>query len=176
MSQIVFPTYWETPKMLGEIMDKDHAICQSQNLLKAATVKDYSHSKNVNKIFWHRPWLYAPNKRINQMTRTISKTEFKSEVIDNMSLSLVQFRIEWSGACQIISPIYEELASSYKGQAKFFTVDVEAETGIDHEYGITELPTILFFRSGKIIDHVTGLIPKNVMISKIENALTKDLN
>jgi thioredoxin 1 len=110
------------------------------------------------------------------MTRAISKTEFKSEVIDNMSLSLVQFRIEWSGACQIISPIYEELASSYKGQAKFFTVDVEMETGIDHEYGITELPTILFFRNGKIIDHVTGLTPKNVMISKIETALTTGFN
>lgn len=134
------------------------------------------HFKNLAKIFWHSAWLYASIKRINQMTRTISKTEFKSEVIDNMSLSLVQFRIEWSGACQIISPIYEELASSYKGQAKFFTVDVETETGIDHEYGITELPTILFFRNGKIIDHVTGLTPKNVMISKIENALTTDLN
>jgi thioredoxin 1 len=110
------------------------------------------------------------------MNRTISKTEFKTEVIDSMSLSLVQFKIEWSGACQIISPIYEELATAYKGQAKFFTVDVETETGIDNEYGILELPTILFFRNGKVIDHVTGLTPKNVMIRKIENALTTELN
>lgn len=110
------------------------------------------------------------------MTRAISKTEFKSEVIDRTTLSLVQFRIEWSGACQIISPIYDELAASYKGQAHFFTIDVEHETGIDNEYGITELPTILFFRNGKIIDHITGLTPKNVMITKIENALTIKLN
>ena len=110
------------------------------------------------------------------MTRTITKTQFKSEVIDSMNLSLVHFKIDWSGACQIISPIYEELASSYKGQAIFFTVDVETETGIDNEYGITELPTILFFRNGKIIDHITGLTPKNVMISKIENALTTEFN
>jgi len=162
--------------MLGEIISKNHRVQQQTNLLKPATVKGLKTFKKFGKIFWHSSWLYAPNKRINQMTRTISKTEFKSEVIDNMSLSLVQFKIEWSGACQIISPIYEELATSYKGQAKFFTVDVETETGIDHEYGITELPTILFFRNGKIVDHVTGLTPKNVMISKIENALTKDLN
>ena len=106
----------------------------------------------------------------------ISEKEFKKEVIDSMSLSLVQFKIEWSGACQIISPIYEELATSFKGQANFFTVDVEIETGIGDEYGIIELPTILFFRSGKVIDHVTGLAPKNIMISKIENALSSELN
>lgn len=110
------------------------------------------------------------------MNRTISRREFKTEVIESMSLSLVQFRTEWSGACQIISPIYEELARSYKGQAKFFTVDVEEETGIDHEYGIMELPTILFFRRGQVIDHVTGLTPKNVMITKIENALSVGLS
>ncbi len=103
----------------------------------------------------------------------ITKHEFKKEVIDNMSLSLVQFTLEWSGACQIISPMYEELA---KGQAKFFRVDVEKERGIDGDFGIMELPTILFFKSGKVIDHITGLTPKNVMISKIENALSKELN
>jgi thioredoxin 1 len=106
----------------------------------------------------------------------ISKKEFRKEVIGSQDLSLVQFKLEWSGACQIISPIYEELASSYKGQANFFTVDVEKETGLDDEYGVMELPTILFFRSGKVIDHITGLTPKNVMISKIENALSSSLN
>lgn len=106
----------------------------------------------------------------------ISKQDFKKEVIDSLSLSLVQFRKEWNGACQIISPMYEELANSYRGQAKFFTVDVEKETGIDNEYGVMEIPTILFFKSGKIIDHVTGLTPKNIVISKIENALSTELN
>lgn len=107
------------------------------------------------------------------MNRTITREEFVEQVIDNKNLSLVQFKIEWSGACQIISPIYEELAASYKGQASFYTVDVESETGIDVEYGIQELPTILFFKSGKVIDHVRGLTPKNVMITKIENALSE---
>ena len=43
------------------------------------------------------------------------------------------------------APIYEELARSYKGQANFFTVDVEKETGIDRDYGVIEIPNILFF-------------------------------
>ena len=110
------------------------------------------------------------------MNTMISKKDFKKEVIDSLSLSLVQFKTEWSGACQIISPMYEELASSYAGQANFFTVDVEKEKGIDNEYGVMEIPTILFFKSGKVIDHVTGLTPKNVMIGKIELALVSELN
>ncbi len=106
----------------------------------------------------------------------ISKNEFRKNVINSLGLSLVQFKLEWSGACQIISPIYEELATSYNGQVNFFTVDVEKEKGLDEEYGVMELPTILFFKSGKVIDHVTGLTPKNVMIRKIENALSNRLN
>jgi len=102
----------------------------------------------------------------------ISKTDFRKEVIGSPNLTLVHFKKEWNGACQIISPIYEELAKSYKGQANFFTVDVEKETGIDHDFGVAEFPTILFFRSGEVIDYVAGLTPKNVMITKIENALT----
>jgi thioredoxin 1 len=110
------------------------------------------------------------------MNQMISKTNFRKEVIDSPGLSLVQFKKDWNGACQIISPIYEELARSYEGQAKFFTIDVEKEPGIDLEFGVMELPTILFFRSGEVVDHVTGLIPKNMMISKIETALTSAFN
>ena len=110
------------------------------------------------------------------MNQMISKTDFRKEVVDSTGLVLVQFKKEWNGACQIISPIYEELAKSYKGQAKFFTIDVEKETGIDHLFGVMEYPTILFFKSGEVIDHVTGLVPKNMVISKIENALTSGIN
>ena len=106
------------------------------------------------------------------MSRKITKQEFKKEVMESQALSLVKFKIEWSGACQIIAPIYEELSKSYKGSVNFFTIDVEKEIGIDKEYGIMEIPTILFFKNGKIIDHVSGLVPKNAVISKIENALS----
>ena len=106
----------------------------------------------------------------------ISKINFRKEVVDSTGLALVQFKKEWNGACQIISPIYEELARSYKGQAKFFTIDIEKEPGIDLEFGVMELPTILFFRRGEVIDHITGLIPRNMMISKIETALTSAVN
>lgn len=113
---------------------------------------------------------YRVGKKI--MQRINSKSDFRKEVVSGPGLSLVQFKKQWNGACQIISPIYEELSKSYTGQVKFFIVDVEQVSGIGKEYGVIEIPTILFFRGGEIIDHLTGLTPKNVMIAKIENALS----
>ena len=110
------------------------------------------------------------------MSRPLTKEEFKKQVINNSRLVLVHFKTEWSGACQIIAPVFEELSKSYTGQASFYTVDIEKEAGIDNEYGVMELPTILFFSRGEVIDHATGLIPKNVMIKKIETALASSLN
>ena len=107
------------------------------------------------------------------MSKTIGKAQFKKEVMESgrSHLSLVQFKTEWSGACQIIAPVYEELSKCYTGIADFFSIDVEQEAGVEKEFGVLELPTILFFKNGELIDHVIGLIPKNALITKIENAL-----
>ena len=107
-------------------------------------------------------------KRLN---REITGQVFQQEVIRNPKITLVQFKTEWSGACQIIAPIYEELAKSYEGTVHFYSIDIEKEQALEDEYGIMELPTILFFKNGKVIDHVIGMTPRNVLIHKIETAL-----
>lgn len=84
----------------------------------------------------------------------------------------MQFRTEWSGACQIIDPIYRELAKTYKGQADFFSVDVDRETELCRQYQVMELPTILFFKCDELVDLAVGLTSKNKLIAKIENALS----
>jgi thioredoxin 1 len=105
------------------------------------------------------------------MPVTLSKTNFKTEIMKTNNLSVVQFKVEWSGACQIIDPVYKELSKSYKGQVNFFSVDADKERDLYREFGISELPTILFFKSGQLIDHAVGLTSKNKLIAKIENAL-----
>jgi thioredoxin 1 len=104
------------------------------------------------------------------MSKTLNKANFKKEVLDSKKLVLVQFKKEWNGASQIIAPVYKYLANSYK-EVHFFTVDIEKEHGLEHEYGVMEIPTILFFKNGEVIDHAIGLMPKNVLISKIEAAI-----
>jgi thioredoxin 1 len=118
---------------------------------------------------------YIPRQK-QHMNKAIGKKEFKDRVLNNMNLSLVQFKTEWNGACQLITMIYDEVANDYRDTASFFTVDLEEEVHLGKEYGITEIPTILFFKCGKVIDHAIGLVPKIVLISKIENALSVSKN
>jgi len=106
------------------------------------------------------------------MNRTITQARFNKEVMACRRLSLVHFRTEWSGACQIINPVYEDLARSYQGIADFFSIDGERERGVAATFGVQEYPTILFFRNGELVDHAVGLIARNALITKIENALT----
>lgn len=103
----------------------------------------------------------------------VSKKDFKKEVLDRKELVLVHFKKEWNGASQIIAPVYNDLAESYKQVACFYTVDIEKEQALENEYGVMEIPTILFFKNGEVIDHVVGLTPKNTLISKIEAAIAE---
>lgn len=124
----------------------------------------------INKLAPRSPINSMPKIKI--MNKEISSEAFKREVINNANLSIVQFKKNWNGACQIIAPIYEELARSYVGQADFFSIDIDQHHGFETEYGIMEVPTILFFKSGNVVDHSTGLTPKNILIHKIERALS----
>lgn len=104
------------------------------------------------------------------MNKSIDQIEFK-RVIEDLDLSLIHFKAKWSGACQIASLIYEDLAKSYEDAARFYNIDIEEETGLDDEYGISGIPTILFFRCGQVVDCARGLTSKTELIEKIENAL-----
>jgi thioredoxin 1 len=114
--------------------------------------------------------------QIRKMNTKITVREFDQEVLKAGLLSIVQFRTEWNGACEIIAPIYEDLASSYKNVANFFTIDADKEKKVSSQFCINETPTILFFKNGNVIDYAIGLISKNILISKIETALSQNNN
>ena len=120
--------------------------------------------------FWHMAWLISAEIK-TKMTKALSQKNFKKQVIESATLSLVQFKAEWNGTCQIIAPLFKSLAVTYKRKVKFFTVDVEENKLLETEHGVTGIPTILFFKNGKVIDHLAGLAPRNIIIEKIENAL-----
>jgi thioredoxin 1 len=127
------------------------------------------------KNFRHADWLTCHAKS-KQMNLHITGKELKKEVRENLNLLLVHFKIEWNGACQILAPVFDDLANTYSDTARFFTIDVEKNEMTVHEYGVMEIPTILFIKNGGVVDHVSGLTAKNIIISKIENALTSTNN
>jgi len=110
------------------------------------------------------------------MNASITIKEFNTKILEGAKLSVVQFKTEWNGACEIIAPVYEDLADSYKHVANFFTIDADKQKKISSLYRINETPAILFFLNGTVIDSAIGLISREMFISKIENALSQNNN
>lgn len=101
----------------------------------------------------------------------LNETNFNKEVIESAQPVLVEFVTEWSGACQIIDPIMKQLMEEFKGMVKFCCVDTEKSEGIAEQYGIRDLPTLLFFRKGEVEDHIVGAVSKRVLTGKINSLL-----
>jgi len=138
--------------------------------LKHNTAKGFSEVEEIiKKIMAYR---LAICWQIKMMNTEITIKEFEEEVLTGSQLSIVQFRTAWNGACEIIAPVYEDLANSYTNVAKFFTIDADKEKNVSSQFRINETPAILFFQNGVVIDYAIGLISRSTLISKIENALS----
>jgi thioredoxin 1 len=106
------------------------------------------------------------------MPTSLTRKDFVQISATPKLLSLVHFRAEWSGSSQLLNMICKDLERSYKGMVNFFDVDADAETELVKQFGIMEIPTLLMFFDGNVVDHVLGLTSKNKLIAKIENALS----
>lgn len=84
---------------------------------------------------------------------------------------LVDFWAEWCGPCRMVGPIVEELSNDYDGKAIIGKVNVDHNPEISSKYGVRNIPTILFFKNGEVVDKSVGAVPKNVLAEKIENQL-----
>ena len=103
------------------------------------------------------------------MNTVLTNANFKEKVLQTTGLTVVKFFAEWSGTCQMMVPVYKELASAYSGMISFYKVDVDKAPLLKSQYGIMELPTVLFFHNGEVVDFITGAISKNAFIAKLEN-------
>ena len=93
----------------------------------------------------------------------------KPEIESGMPV-VIDFWAEWCIPCKKIAPIIDELAEQYEGRVKIGKYNVEESSDVATEFGIRSIPTILFFRDGKLVDKNVGSISKSNLEEKI-NAL-----
>jgi thioredoxin-like negative regulator of GroEL len=72
-----------------------------------------------------------------------------------------------------MAPVIDELASDFQGQAKVGRLDIDHNPPIAAQYGIRSTPTLRFFRNGQLVDHVVGMVPKQVLGRKLHALLQK---
>jgi len=96
---------------------------------------------------------------------------FEEEVGKSELPVLVDFWATWCGPCQMMGPIIEELAEKFEGKMKIGKLNVDENPEIAKRYEVLGIPALKFFKDGKIIDEITGLQPKEIIIEKIENLI-----
>ena len=101
------------------------------------------------------------------MEVTITSENFASLKTGNLPL-VVDVWATWCGPCRMVAHILEELAKQYEGQVVVGKCDVEENEDLTGEFGIRNIPTILFFKNGEVVDKVIGAQPKEKIEEKIK--------
>jgi thioredoxin 1 len=97
----------------------------------------------------------------------IDDRNFDTEIIQSDKPAVVDFWAPWCGPCKAIGPVIEELASAYGEDIKFTKCNVDENPATPAKFGIKAIPTLIFFKEGKVVDQITGMVAK----SKLEDTI-----
>ena len=101
----------------------------------------------------------------------INDNSFAGEVLQSDKPVLVDFWAPWCGPCKAIGPVVEELAASFGDKIKFAKCNVDDNPITPGKFGIKAIPTLIFFKGGKVVDQITGMVPKSKLEESIKNVL-----
>jgi thioredoxin 1 len=105
------------------------------------------------------------------MALEITDASFDEVVLKSDKPVLVDFWAAWCGPCRMVGPIMEEISSEYEGKAIVGKVDVDANQEFAAKYGVRNIPTVLLFKDGEVIDKQVGVAPKSTYTQKIDAAI-----
>ena len=100
-------------------------------------------------------------------TIKITDANFNKEVLSSDVPVLVDFWAEWCQPCRAIGPVIDEIAQEYNGKIKVGKLNVDTDRQTAMNFNIRSIPTLLFFKDGKVIDQL-GAVSKSQLIDKIE--------
>jgi thioredoxin 1 len=104
------------------------------------------------------------------MALEVNDTNFDDVVLKSDKPVMVDFWAEWCGPCRMIAPFVEEMSKEFEGKAIVVKCDVDNSPGVSTKFGIRNIPTVLFFKDGKVADKQIGAVPKTNFVAKL-NAL-----
>ena len=104
------------------------------------------------------------------MALEITDSNFQ-EILSEGKPVVIDFWAPWCGPCKMVGPIIDELATEYEGKVIIGKCDVDENGDVAAEYGIRNIPTVLFFKNGELVDKQVGSAPKSAYVAKIEAIL-----
>jgi thioredoxin 1 len=105
---------------------------------------------------------------------TFTEINFQDEVIRSEQPVLAVFEASWSGTCDIMTPIMENLCIEFRDRVKIGIIDIDGNRKLADDYSIITIPALIFFNRGEIVDHVIGLVPKYVITKKLNQMVSSN--
>ena len=97
----------------------------------------------------------------------ITEAQFAAEVEKATLPVVVDFYATWCGPCKMLSPMLEKLAKDYSGKIKVVKVNVDEAQSLAGRFEVQGIPTLIFFKGGKMVDRTTGLLPEEALKSRL---------
>ena len=107
----------------------------------------------------------------SELITEIQDATFQREVLEHDKPVLVDFWATWCGPCKALSPVLEEMAKGYQGRLKVAKFNVEEQIDTPQKYGVTALPTLLFFHKGAVVQTVVGAPNRAKLTETIQRVL-----
>lgn len=108
---------------------------------------------------------------MSELIEDVTEETFTEMVLTNEKPVLVDFWASWCGPCQALSPVISNLSLEFGDRMAFRTCDVDSQPELARRYGIKSIPTLLFFNQGKLVDVITGVVPKKKLSDTIASVI-----
>jgi len=105
------------------------------------------------------------------MATAVSDSNFDEMVLKSDKPVMVDFWAEWCGPCRMIAPIIDDISKEYSNRAHVLKCDVDNNPAAAARYGIRNIPTVLYFKDGKLADKQVGSASKNTYTAKLDALL-----
>ena len=100
------------------------------------------------------------------MAKIATNTSFDG-LLDSSKLVIVDFWATWCGPCRMLSPLLDEVEEEMADKIEVVKVNVDDADEVAARFQIMNIPTLLFFKNGQLVDKTVGAMPKNVLVEKI---------
>jgi thioredoxin 1 len=110
-------------------------------------------------------------KKIYIMALEITDANFEEKVLNSDKPVLVDFWAEWCGPCRMVGPVIDEISDDYKDKAVVAKLDVDANQEFAAKFGVRNIPTVLFFKGGEMVERKVGVAPKDDYTKVLDNLL-----